>query len=99
MLVRVRKLAGFVDDGDYLSFSRIIYEPDEPIQRCTWQRELNGGFARMTIYVIGLAILALLYGLFWNNRSASEYARLDDAGSKRDEGATRTRHRSNRSAS
>jgi len=50
----------------------------------------------MTTYVIGLLVVALVYGLFWNNRSAQSYADSPPAqpnppenpGSKR-EGAAR----------
>jgi hypothetical protein len=64
----------------------------------------------MTTYVIGLVIVALVYGLFWNNGSARSYADSPPAqpGSYPDgaiprptskPGPTRTEHPSNRSAS
>ncbi len=43
----------------------------------------------MTTYVIGLFVVALFYGLFWNNRPAREVIRDADSGTKRD-GPTRT---------
>jgi len=46
----------------------------------------------MTIYVIALAFLCLFYGLFWNNRTARELARLENPATKRDEGDTRSDH-------
>ncbi len=46
----------------------------------------------MTTSMIALFVVALFYGLFWNNRTAREVARLENPGTKRDEGATRTEH-------
>jgi hypothetical protein len=58
----------------------------------------------MTTYMVALAVLALFYGLFWNNRTAKELASLDNPVTKQDDGATRTgvlpgRGNSQRSAS
>jgi hypothetical protein len=41
----------------------------------------------MTTYVIGLFVVALFYGLFWNNRPAREIIRVDNPKTKRDEDA------------
>jgi len=41
----------------------------------------------MTTYVIGLFVVALFYGLFWNNRPAREVIRVDNPKTKRDEDA------------
>jgi hypothetical protein len=85
------KLAGFRPSA-ITSASQDFYEPDETIQQCprSWHRQLKGGFARMTTYMIALAFLCLFYGFFWNNRTAKESVRLDNADSKL--GPARTAH-------